>query len=182
MSPSGSGHVLYQTNAFFQPRYPQLDLWNNPVDPFASNHTPLAPKTKEPEVPSAGGPLLSPAARRPPNDRRKSGTRRKSRPHSTFCDPCGFHPSEGPDQQKKMERHNKTAKHLKNTGQRVEKESIFQCEMCSTFYNRRDNFRQHRKRCLAKSARIGWQEDPDSLGEEEEPGLKMDDLNTLDGK
>ena len=159
VSPSGLDNVLYQTHAFFPPQYPQLDLWNGPVDPFAPNHTTSTPKAKEPEVPRAGAPLSSPAARRPANDRRQSGTRRKGRPHSTFCEPCGFRPSEGIDLYKKMERHNKTKKHLINTGQQVEMELTFQCEICSKIYNRRDNLRQHRKRCPAKPAKFGRQED-----------------------
>ncbi|KAK3328254.1 hypothetical protein B0T19DRAFT_401035 [Cercophora scortea] len=68
------------------------------------------------------------------------------------CATCEYNPASGPDQHKKMARHNKTGSHLRKTQQDVGSQEEFPCDFvnhkgikCGGSYNRRDNLRQHQR-------------------------------------
>ncbi|KAK4167947.1 hypothetical protein QBC43DRAFT_126235 [Cladorrhinum sp. PSN259] len=93
-----------------------------------------------------------------PTKKKQPRTPRKTTkpPFPTECLDCGFRPARGPDQRKKMERHFKTAKHRENVGEQQKNLEEFLCDACRTTYNRRDNFRQHMKRCPHRPLRIEY--------------------------
>ncbi|AEO62964.1 uncharacterized protein THITE_2107791 [Thermothielavioides terrestris NRRL 8126] len=60
------------------------------------------------------------------------------------CTHCGYFPDKGPDQRKKLARHELTDKHRRNTGQdAVGEAGRFPCPRCRTTFNRQDNLWQH---------------------------------------
>ncbi|KAK3308529.1 uncharacterized protein B0T15DRAFT_109693 [Chaetomium strumarium] len=67
--------------------------------------------------------------------------RRQAENESMYCRDCHYYPDEGPDQRKKMVRHNTSNRHRRNTGQ--EPGGGFQCPVCGSMHSRDDNRWQH---------------------------------------
>ncbi|KAK4198866.1 hypothetical protein QBC40DRAFT_88146 [Triangularia verruculosa] len=68
------------------------------------------------------------------------------------CHHCEFYPTSGPDQRKKLRKHERTVKHLRIAGQ-GEVDS-FPCGQCASTFNRRDNLRQHQKSCARRIRKV----------------------------
>ncbi|KAK4239397.1 hypothetical protein C8A03DRAFT_14242 [Achaetomium macrosporum] len=68
--------------------------------------------------------------------------RRQAEKEPMYCLECRYYPDEGPDQRKKMVRHNATIRHRRNTGQEVVAEG-FACPLCGSMHSREDNLWQH---------------------------------------
>jgi hypothetical protein len=70
-----------------------------------------------------------------------------------YCRDCHYYPDEGPDQRKKMVRHNSSNRHRRNTGQ--EPGGGFQCPVCGSMHSRDDNRWQHvRKKHMMRRSEL----------------------------
>ncbi|KAK3986721.1 hypothetical protein QBC44DRAFT_132813 [Cladorrhinum sp. PSN332] len=128
------------------------DSWDSAstiIGPTVTGHQfHSAARESDLDVPFLQQPTLGRVAGRPIKTKQTKTTRKIAQVQvPTKCQPCDFQPAPGPDQRKKMERHMKTARHRKNFGEKEKNPEKFQCKKCRKTFNRRDNFRQHTKRC-----------------------------------